>query len=314
MNRVVDISVVVPVFNAERYLERCIQALLSQAYSKDSYEVIVVDNGSTDASLAIAEQYPQIKLLLETERGPYAARNRGISEASGTVIAFTDPDCIPSEDWLQNIVAAMVEPTVWVVLGRRCLPPLSLALSMLEAYENAKDEYVLHSQIETLYYGYTNNMAVRKELLNELGPFLNRSRGADTIFVRRVVDTYSSGIVRYCPNAVVTHLELSSIAVYYRKVFLYGYHRCLNNEIIYAEPLSTRQRLEIFRRAIRNRGFSICEAVELLCLLAGGAIMWCLGTWSELGLQFVRNRLLLTVQREYNSALHRTRKQRAAER
>jgi len=93
------------------------------------------------------------------------------------VIAFTDPDCIPSEDWLQNIVAAMVEPTVWVVLGRRCLPPLSLALSMLEAYENAKDEYVLHSQIETLYYGYTNNMAVRKELLNELGPFLNRSRG-----------------------------------------------------------------------------------------------------------------------------------------
>jgi len=77
MNRVVDISVVVPVFNAERYLERCIQALLSQAYSKDSYEVIVVDNGSTDASLAIAEQYPQIKLLLETERGLLCGKKPG---------------------------------------------------------------------------------------------------------------------------------------------------------------------------------------------------------------------------------------------
>jgi glycosyltransferase involved in cell wall biosynthesis len=229
MNPVVDISVVVPIFNAEPYLENFIQSLLSQTYSKDSYEVIFVDNGSKDASRMIAEQYPQIKLVLEPERGPYAARNRGIAQASGAVIAFIDPDCLPSEDWLQNIADAMGEPVVQVVLGRRSLPPLPPMLSLLEAYENAKDEYVFHGQIKTLYYGYTNNMAVRKELFNELGPFLNIPRGADTIFVCQIAEAYSGGVIRYCPNVVVTHLEISSVVAYYRKVFLYGRHRVLNN-------------------------------------------------------------------------------------
>lgn len=288
MNPVVDISVVVPVFNAEPYLEHFIQSLLSQTYSKDSYEVIVVDNGSKDASRTIVEQYPHIKLVLEPEKGAYAARNRGIAQASGAVIAFIDPDCLPREDWLQNIAAAFEEPAVRMVLGRRCLPPLSPVLSLVEAYENAKDEYVLQSQSKTLYYGYTNNMAVRKELFNELGPFLNIPRGADTIFVRRVTDTDSCNVIRYCSNVVVTHLEISSVAAYYRKVLLYGRHRVSSNKIIYGESLNTRQRLEIFQIAIRNRGFSKLEAAQLLFLLAGGAIMWYLGTWSKLGSQLMR--------------------------
>jgi len=232
MNGVVDISVVVPLFNEERYLAACLQSLLSQTYPKDRYEVIVVDNGSTDASYAIAEQYPQIKLLLEPERGSYVARNRGIAEANGAIIAFIDPDCLPSKDWLQNIAAAMGESVVRVDLGRRCLPSHSRVLPLLEAYENAKDEYVFHSQIKTLYYGYTNNMVVRKESFTEFGPFLNIPRGADTIFVRQIADAHSGGVIRYCPNVVVTHLEISSVAAYYRKVFLYGRHRVLNNKIV----------------------------------------------------------------------------------
>jgi len=182
----------------------------------------------------------------------------------------------------------MREPVVQVVLGRRCLPSHSKVLPLLEAYENAKDEYVFHGQIKTLYYGYTNNMAVRKALFNELGPFLNIPRGADTIFVRRVADAYSGGVIHYCPNVVVTHLEISSVAAYYRNVFLYGRHRVLNNKITYAKSLNTRQRLKIFRRVTHNYGFSTLRAVRLLGLLAGGAIMWYLGTWSKLGSQFMQ--------------------------
>jgi len=176
----------------------------------------------------------------------------------------------------------------WWDVGRVSdLPPLSPVLSLLEAYENAKDEYVLQSQSESLYYGYTNNMAVRKQLLMELGPFLSISRGADTIFVRRVADTYSYNAIRYCSNVVVTHLEIRSVAAYYRKVLLYARHRGLANKIIYAKSLNTHQRLRIFQIAIRNHGFSKFEAAQLLFLLAGGAIIWYLGTWSKLKLQLV---------------------------
>jgi len=231
--------------------------------------VIVIDNGSLDASRVIAEHDTQIKVLVENERGSYAARNLGIAEARGALIVFLDPDCIPGDDWLQNIAAAMFDPAVLVVLGRRCLPPLSPSLSLLEAYENEKDEYVINRQMETLCYGYTNNMAVRRKLFEDLGPFLKIPRGADTIFVRRVVDTYSSDVVCYCPDVVVTHLEISSVAAYYRKVFLYGrhrYYRCQDDRSQSGAPkcATTSARL---RKAVRNRRFSTLEAVHLLCLL-----------------------------------------------
>ncbi|MGD9850781.1 MAG: glycosyltransferase family 2 protein [Nitrospirales bacterium] len=286
MNSVVDISVVVPLLNEERYVGHCIESLLSQTYPKDRFEVIVIDNGSQDSSYAIVEQYPQIKLLVESEKGSYAARNRGITEASGSVIAFIDPDCMPDKDWLQNIASAMDEPDVLVLLGRRCLPSLLSSLSLLEAYENEKDEYVINGETETLYYGYTNNMAVRRKLFEDLGLFLKIPRGADTIFVRRVADTYSGGVVRYRSDVVVTHMEVNNVASYYRKAFLYGRHRVLNNTITYAQPLGIRQRLEILRRAILNRGLSMFEAARLLALLAGGGVMWHVGTLSRFGLPF----------------------------
>ncbi len=294
MNAEIDISVVIPLLNEERYVGDCIESLLSQTYPKDRFEVIVIDNGSRDTSRAIVERYPQVKLLRESERGSYAARNRGIVEARGSVIAFIDPDCMPDKDWLQNIASAMEDPEILVLLGRRCLSPLWSSLSLLEAYENEKDEYVINGATEILYYGYTNNMAVRRKLFDDLGLFLKIPRGADTIFVRRVADTYSGGVVRYRPDVVVTHMEVSSVAAYYRKAFLYGRHRILNNTITYAQPLNLRQRLEILRRAILNRGLSMFEAARLLALLAGGGIMWQMGMWSRFGLLLKRK---LSLQR-----------------
>ncbi|MEI6085158.1 MAG: glycosyltransferase family 2 protein [Verrucomicrobiota bacterium] len=287
MNRNPSLSVVIPVYNGGRDLERCLAAVLSQTYGGDNYEVIVVDNGSTDDSVAIARRHPQVTLLTESERGPYAARNRGIAAARGAVIAFTDPDCIPNRDWIEQLVAAMKDPVVGIVLGRRSLAAVSPTLARLGAYEIAKDEYVLNSRIPTLYYGYTNNMAVRKSVLTALGSFVLRPRGADTIFVRQVVDAYSVDAVRYTPAAVVTHLELTSLAVYYRKIFLYGRHRQANNQITFAAALNTRQRMEIFRRAVRKENLSRLCAAQLLGALFLGAGVWhWASVWSRLRLLF----------------------------
>src|SRR5262249_3385794 len=98
-----EISVIVPFYNAERYIQDCIRGLLAQNFPENAYEIIMVDNNSTDASTSIVKQQPHITLLTEQKQGAYAARNRGLTAARGSVIAFTDPDCVPDPHWLQQI-------------------------------------------------------------------------------------------------------------------------------------------------------------------------------------------------------------------
>ena len=73
-----EVSIIVPVFNAAASLGDCLDALLRQDVPAASYEVIVVDNNSTDDSMAVARQRPTVRLLSETRQSAYAARNRGI--------------------------------------------------------------------------------------------------------------------------------------------------------------------------------------------------------------------------------------------
>src|SRR5579862_2632146 len=114
-----DCSVVVPFYNAERTIEKCIHALMAQSYPADRYEILMVDNNSTDTSANIVRSYPAVHYLKEGKQGSYAARNNGIAAAKGTVVAFTDPDCVPREDWLEQIMRAMQVPRTSIVLGDR---------------------------------------------------------------------------------------------------------------------------------------------------------------------------------------------------
>ncbi|MEA5597375.1 glycosyltransferase family A protein [Rivularia sp. UHCC 0363] len=98
------ISVVIPVQNDSQRLAQCLQALQRQSYP--NFEVIVVDNNSTEAIRPICQQFAA-RYCRETQLGNNAARNRGIAIAVGEVIAFTDSDCIPDPDWLAQGMAAM---------------------------------------------------------------------------------------------------------------------------------------------------------------------------------------------------------------
>lgn len=101
------VSVVIPVLNGERFLAQCLDALQWQV-DAPSFEVIVVDNGSTDRTVSIAENHPLgVGVLRELARGPYAARNTGIAVARGKVIALTDSGCIPAPRWIAEALAAL---------------------------------------------------------------------------------------------------------------------------------------------------------------------------------------------------------------
>ena len=101
-------SVIVPVYNDAERLARCLGALEAQTYPRSAFEIIVVDNGSTDDLAQVVRRFPDVRLLSEPIPGSYAARNRGLAAASGAVIAFTDSDCVPDPDWLMNGITALL--------------------------------------------------------------------------------------------------------------------------------------------------------------------------------------------------------------
>lgn len=276
------ISVVVPFYNAGETIENCITALLGQKYPADDYEIIMVDNNSTDNASEIIKKHPRIKLLFEEKKGSYAARNRGVSESKGEIIAFTDSDCVPSPDWLVIISRAFQDPGVGVLQGRRLYNTRSLGLLLLQEYESERAVFTFSGRLPGLYYGYTNNMAVRREVFDRCGPFLEVLRGADSIFVNRVIDEYSPGIVRYAPEAVIRHSEITGLTDYQRKRFLYGRSLELNYPIRKKSHrnMTLSERFEIIRATNKRNNYSIPTSIYLFILVLFGMVCFMSGRLS----------------------------------
>ena len=276
----INISVVVPFYNVEKYIKDCVESLLSQNYPANDYEIIFVDNNSTDSSVDMLKRYSGIKLISESMQGSYAARNGGIRESSGQIVAFTDSDCIASPDWLAEIERALSEPGVSVVLGQCLMANDSLLLSMVQHYENEKNIYTFSSNDGNLYFGHTNNMAVRRELFDDVGLFIDRKRGGDTIFVNSLVKKYFPQVVKYSDSMKVRHMEIGKPLDYYKKVFTYGRSRKLYKHIANIPPISYSQRLSIYKRVIKKRNYSFSKSLTLLLLLLAGMIFWKAGSLS----------------------------------
>lgn len=99
------ISVVVPALNEERYIGQCLASLRAQSCPRDLYEIIVVDNASTDRTSEIARGFG-VNVVYEPQRGVARARHRGAEEARGEIIAGTDADTIAPRTWLEEIATA----------------------------------------------------------------------------------------------------------------------------------------------------------------------------------------------------------------
>src|SRR5919198_5805523 len=109
MHAMVAASVIVPARNAAATIGRTLEALAAQDFPQE-YEVIVVDDGSTDDTVAVAEAAPgPVTVRRQEQRGPGEARNLGAQHARGEVLAFTDADCFPERGWLRAGVAALAD-------------------------------------------------------------------------------------------------------------------------------------------------------------------------------------------------------------
>src|SRR5262245_17282465 len=99
-------SIVVPVHNGGELLRRCLLSLTTLALDRRKYEIVVVDNNSTDRTLDIIKEFDVVHASETISQGSYAARNKGIQCSRGRFIAFTDADCIAHPDWLSAIERA----------------------------------------------------------------------------------------------------------------------------------------------------------------------------------------------------------------
>jgi glycosyltransferase involved in cell wall biosynthesis len=275
----VRISVVVPCFNEERHIAACLEALVAQDYPRDAFEIILVDNNSTDRSVEIARRCPGVQVLHEPVQGDYASRNLGIRVATGDVIAFTDADTAPFPDWLQSIADIMQDDRIDIIVGKLEFASDSRALRMMEDYEAEKSSFIFSGDIPEIYMGYTCNMAVRKSIFDRLGPFEPVQRNADVVLVRRVADAFSCSAVVYGETVRVLRLEVPSFRAFLEKQRVYGRDLPRYAALANARPLNTRERLGVYRATVRNRGLSLPAALYLFSLLAVGAVSYDAASW-----------------------------------
>ena len=195
------VSVIVPVYNDERRIAGCVEALLAQTYPRDRYEVIVVDNGSTDATRAVVGRYP-VTLLSETAtRGSYAARNAGLRHARGEILAFTDSDCTPAPQWLAAGVAAIMAGADlaggnvrFVFSARPSGAEVCDSISNMQIERNIRERGVAK----------TANLFARASVVAAIGPFPHGLQsGGDVIWTGRA--TARGFRLVYAPQAEVAH-------------------------------------------------------------------------------------------------------------
>ncbi len=201
-----EFSIVIPTYNGKDRLWQCLKSILDQKYRK-KFEIIVIDDGSVDGTDAfmrtVAEEHRNIRYYRIRHSGPGRARNRGILEARGRYIAFTDDDCSPEKDWLMKLEEAFARTGADAVGG---------------TVLNPTDRYVAwssHLLIFCTWFPYgkerfvnnipTANIAYRKE---SIGSFrFNEELGTagyeDSLFNLGLVK--EGRRILFCPDIAVAH-------------------------------------------------------------------------------------------------------------
>jgi cellulose synthase/poly-beta-1,6-N-acetylglucosamine synthase-like glycosyltransferase len=217
-------SIVVPVFNAEKYVLKTLNALLDQDFNKNCYEIIMVNDGSSDSTASLLSGYSdKIILINQKNAGPAAARNSGARAARGEIIVFTDSDTIPEKDWLKKLSEPFKNPAIKACAGTYSNANKSFFLSRLIQNE-LKTRYARFSNF--IRFAGTYNLAVRKPLFDEIGGFDTtylQASGEDNDFCYKIVK--SGNLIKFVADARVAHFHTSNIFKYLKEQFRHGFWR-----------------------------------------------------------------------------------------
>ncbi|RJP81053.1 MAG: glycosyltransferase [Candidatus Zixiibacteriota bacterium] len=243
------ISVIIPTRGRTSLVQGCLEAIRAQTYPP--HEVLVVDNDPPDASTwtLLSEQYREVHYVMEPARGVRFARNRGLMESRGEVVAFTDDDCRPEPDWLKIIAMAFAaRPGLGCVTGpvlpreleTRAQELLEARCGFIQGFNrklflpHPVKDFDPAFLLQTWRFGAGSNMAFRREALEELGYFDETMLAAEDLeMFYRILR--GGRELAYEPGAVVRQRHTCSYAQMRRRMFEWGwgYASCLTKVIRY---------------------------------------------------------------------------------
>jgi cellulose synthase/poly-beta-1,6-N-acetylglucosamine synthase-like glycosyltransferase len=212
------VSIIVPARNAEVTIAGCLRALLRQDI-KEPYEIIVLDDGSSDRTAIIAEEFPQVKVLRQAQKGAASARNAGVRAASGSIILFTDADCEPVPHWASILVSAITIGAAGVK-GTYRTRQRSLTARFVQAEYESK--YRRMARLPRIDFIDTYSAGYRRDMLLEAGGFDEAISAVEDqeLSFRLAERGYE---LRFAPEAAVYHTHADTPAKYLRKKFWIGY-------------------------------------------------------------------------------------------
>jgi GT2 family glycosyltransferase len=219
-----SISVIIPCFNGEAHLRRCIDGLTRQRHP--DYEVVVVDDASTDGTLGVLKEFPTVRIVQNVEnRGPAFSRNRGIEASTGQIIVLLDADCeVDDPDWLAKhaqVQAARPQTIVGggiIGVGEGIIARADAYCHWFTNIPYAKKRAVSHAsprrRIRFSRHLVTTNMSLTREVWQTVGPFEEWLRtGEDVEFCERAV---SRGFTLWLqPDITVRHHDRKRLADFF---------------------------------------------------------------------------------------------------
>jgi glycosyltransferase involved in cell wall biosynthesis len=220
-----SVSIIVPTFNGASRIGNCLDALLNQTGEGDA-EILVVNDGSTDNTAEIVVGYSAVRLITQSNAGPAAARNRGALEARGTIILFTDDDCVPTPEWLAAMTRPFAEPDVVGTKGIYRTRQTSLVARFVQIeYE---DKYRRMSNLLQIDFIDTYSAGFRRDRFLEMN-------GYDTSFpvacAEDVELSYRMSArgwtMKFVPAAIVYHTHPDTLWRYLTKKYKFAFWRVL---------------------------------------------------------------------------------------
>lgn len=220
-----SISIIIPTFNGVARIGKCLDALLPQA-ERHRAEILVVNDGSSDATTELVRRYPKVRLINQSNAGPAVARNRGAFAASGEIILFTDDDCVPSPGWLQAMLEPFEDEQVIATKGAYLTRQTSVVARFVQLeYE---DRYRRMRTFRDIDFVDTYSAAFRRSNFLEMG-------GYDASFPLACAEDAELSYrmssrgwkMRFVPDAVVYHTHPATLSAYFRKKYKFAFWRML---------------------------------------------------------------------------------------
>ncbi len=218
-------SVIIPALNCAHEVDGCIAALREQDYPAERFEIIVVDNGSTDDTVARLQAL-RVTTVTRRERGRSRALNAGLAMASGDVILTTDMSCRPHRSWIRKVVECFADPTVGCVAGEIRLlhtDRSNLALRFQERTNYMSAMRALsRRQLPHLPFADGANASFRRRVFEEIGGFEESFfKGADVEICYRLLVLTDYKIV-FCPDCLVEETGEPDLKALLRQRFRMG--------------------------------------------------------------------------------------------